>query len=69
MSKKSTLIAHPSNANELEIIKAFFKALKIKYEITKEDTSYNSDFVKKIEQGDKDLKEGKGRKVTLEELD
>lgn len=29
---------------------------------------YNPEFVKKVVQGDKDLKDGKGRKVTVKEL-
>ena len=35
---------------------------------TKEKNPYNSEFVKKILQGDKDLKEGKGRKISIAEL-
>lgn len=45
------------------------KALGIKFEFSKEQSPYNPEFVKKIEQGDKDLENGKGRNVTLEELD
>lgn len=43
------------------------KALKIKFEISKENIPYNPEFVKKIKQGDEDLKMGKGRTVTLED--
>ena len=42
---------------------------KIKFELSKEQSPYKPEFVKKIEQGDKDLKNGKGRKVSIEELD
>ncbi len=45
------------------------KALKIKFELSKNESPYNAEFVKKIKQGDEDLNNGKGRKVTLEELD
>jgi hypothetical protein len=45
------------------------KALKIKFEVSKEEKPYNPEFVAKILQGDKDLKNGKGESKTLEELD
>jgi hypothetical protein len=45
------------------------KALKIEFELTKEESPYNPEFVDKIQQGDQDLKNGKGRAVTVEELD
>lgn len=62
--------AHTNDASQIEALKAFMKALKIKFELSKEEPSpYNPDFVKKIQQGDEDLKSGKGRTVTLEELD
>jgi len=67
MKMQNILIAHPSDDKELSIIKAFFEALKIKFEIAK-DPSYNMEFVDKILQGDADFKKGKGRKVTMDEL-
>lgn len=63
------ITAHTNDASQIEAIKAFMKALKIKFELSKEQSPYNSEFVKKIQQGDEDLKNGKGRTVTLEELD
>lgn len=47
---------------------AVLKALDVPFEKAREESSYNPAFVKKIKQGDKDLKAGKGRKVTLDEL-
>jgi hypothetical protein len=41
METQNILIAHPSSENELGIIKAFFKALKIKFEIADEN-NYNN---------------------------
>lgn len=67
MKTQNILIAHPSNDNELNVIKAFFEALKIKFEVAK-DSFYNPEFVDKILQGDADFKAGKGRKVTMDEL-
>jgi len=67
MKSQNVLIAHPSNTNEMSVIKAFFEALKIKFEVA-EESRYNPEFVTKILQGDKDFKAGKGRKVTMKEL-
>jgi hypothetical protein len=59
--------AYPVDMSQINAIKAFMKALKIKFEVSK-DTAYNSGFVEKIIQGDVDFEAGKGRKVTLDEL-
>ncbi len=67
MKTQNILIAHPSNDHELNVVKAFFKALNIKFEVT-EDSTYDVEFINKIQQGDADFKAGKGRKVTTEEL-
>ena len=62
--------AYTADNSQIDAIKAFMKALKIKFEVAKEiEKPYNEAFVKKIKQGDEDLKNGKGRTVTLEELD
>jgi hypothetical protein len=67
MKTQEILIAHPSNAQEMNIIKAFFEALKIKFEVKKE-SPYDPDFVEKILQGDTDFKAGRGRKIDIDEL-
>lgn len=61
------ITAHTQDNSQIEAIKAVMKAFKIKFEIAKE-TTYNEAFVDKIEQGDKDYIAGKGRKVSLKEL-
>ena len=62
--------AYTADISQIKAIKAFMKALKIKFELSKDtEKPYNAEFVKKIKQGDEDLKNGKGRTVTLEELD
>jgi len=43
-------------------------ALKIKFELSEGKSPYNPEFIKKIQQGDEDLKGGKGRTVSLDEL-
>ena len=59
---------HPKNKKQVELIEDFLKNLKVPFEKIKDEGQYNPEFVKKILQGDKDLKEGKGRKVTIGEL-
>lgn len=61
-----TLIAHPANKEQLNAIKAFMKALKVDFKIEK--SPYNSEFVAKIEQSRKEIKEGKGVKIKVEDL-
>ncbi|MFV7234426.1 DUF2683 family protein [Flavobacterium sp. ZB4R12] len=61
------ITAYTEDASQIEAIKAIMKALKIKFEISKEKP-YNPEFVEKIIQGDIDYKAGKGKKVTMEEL-
>lgn len=62
-----SITAHTQDTLQIEAVKAFMKALEIKFEITK-DKPYNPEFVEKIISGDDDYKAGKGRKVTVEEL-
>ncbi len=77
-----TITAHTANNTQIVAIKAFMKALKIKFEVSKEmakevaknateetESPYDPEFVKKILNGDKQRAEGKSRIVTLEELD
>jgi len=68
MQTQNIFIAHPANTEQTEALKAFVKALKIKFEITSAEKPYDKDFVDKILQGDEDFKAGKGKKITLEEL-
>lgn len=64
------IIAYTDSSYQIDAIKGFMKALKIKFEMAKEvDSPYNAAFVKKIQQGDEDLKKGKGKKISIEELE
>jgi hypothetical protein len=67
MKTQNVLIAHPTNANELGVIKAFFEALKIKFEVA-EESPYNPEFVAKIKNGQKEIAEGKGIKMSIAEF-
>ena len=69
--KAINITAYTEDASQIEAIKAVIKAFKIKFSISKPTTekSYNPDFVAMIKQGEKDLKNGKGIKVSLDELE
>ena len=63
-----TIVIKPRNKTQLEAIKAFAMALKIEFETSAEEESYDSDFVKKILAGREDVKNGKGVKIAIEDL-
>lgn len=65
--KTRDIIVHPSNAQEMSVIKAFFEALKIKFEIAK-DSPYDPEFVDKIEKSRKQAAEGKTVKIDLDDI-
>ncbi len=67
MKTQNILIAHPIDTKELNIITAFFEALKIKFEVTQE-LPYNPDFVAKIQKSRKQATEGKTVKIELDEI-
>ena len=62
------ITVHPKNKEQLTLVENFLKDLKVPFEKSKMKSPYDPEFVKKILQGDKYLKEGKGRKVTMDEL-
>jgi len=61
-----TLVIHPETKEQLAALKAFMKAFKITFEEQK--SPYNPDFVRIIQQGDEELKAGKGVKVDIDNL-
>ena len=67
MKTSDIIIVHPGSDDKFEALKAFMKAFKIKFEITK-DKPYNPEFVAKILQGDEDIKTGKTTKIKLDEI-
>lgn len=68
MKTSDIIIVHPVSDDKFEALKAVMKALKIKFEV-RDKREYKRDFVELIQQGDIDRKNGKGRKITLDELD
>lgn len=67
MENNNAIIFHPTNQQELEALKAFAKALKIKFEVA-EEKAYNKEFVDKILESKKQVKEGKYKKIKTEDL-
>jgi hypothetical protein len=67
MKADNLIIFHPSNKEEVEVLKAFAKALKIKFEVAK-GKSYNKDFVEKIQKSRKQAEEGKTVQIDLDEI-
>lgn len=65
--QSTNFTAYTEDASQIEAVKAFMKALKIKFEITK-DVPYNQEFVKKIKQSKEDYKNGKGKVMSMDEL-
>lgn len=59
--------AYTEDLAQIEAIKAFMKALKIKFEVSKEQP-YNPEFVEKIEKSKQEFKEGKSTRVKKEDL-
>lgn len=67
MKSENTFIIHPATTEQENALKAFVKALKIKFEVAKEKP-YDTDFVAKIERSRKDYKEGKFVRLEKEDL-
>jgi phosphoribosylamine-glycine ligase len=67
MKTDNLIIFHPSSREEIEALKAFAKALKIKFEITKEK-GYNKEFIDKIKRSKKQHSEGKDVVIKTEDL-
>ncbi len=59
-----SIIAHPSNNHEENALKAFMKALKIKFEVS----DYDPEFVAKINQSEKEIEQGNFKKVKKEDI-
>jgi len=68
MINSNRIIAYPNSEDKMKSLKAFLNSLKIKFEDSKEHL-YNDDFIEVIQKGDNDIKEGKGKKITIGELD
>ncbi|TJZ60626.1 hypothetical protein FAZ15_11580 [Sphingobacterium olei] len=52
------IVIHPDNKEQLDAVKAFVKALKIKFETIEKDSYYNLEFVKRVLDAENSAKEG-----------
>jgi hypothetical protein len=67
MNIEHSFIVHPINVEQENVLKAFFKALKIEFEV--KESPYNKDFVNMVLGAEDGIKKGKGTKVSSEEFD
>ncbi len=63
------LLIRPQSKEQVKAFEQMAKALKIPFEKIEDKSPYNPEFVAKILKGDADIKAGRGRKITIEELD
>lgn len=66
MKTQNKIIALPETTEQLDALKAFMQALKIKFEVAGEE-AYNPDFVAKIQESRQQYK--KGEFVSVEKKD
>ena len=69
ITSEQTFIVHAVNTEQENALKAFLKALGIKFETTTSKSPYNKEFVDMVLQAEEGVKKGKGRKVSSEEFD
>ncbi len=67
MKTQDIFIAHPKTNEQVNALKAFMQALKIKFEISK-DSPYNPEFVAKIKKSEKEFEEGSFKRVEKKDL-
>ncbi len=68
MKTESTFIIHPSNNEQATALKAFLKALKMSFEIKKEEKPYNPELVKEILESRKQYENGQFSAIKTEDL-
>ena len=62
------ITAYTEDASKVEALEAFMKALKIEFELTKEGSPYNPEFVEKVLESRNQAKSGKIKRVKKEDL-
>lgn len=60
---------HTLNSQQINALKAIGKALRLEFEVTPREKSYNPEFVAKIEKSKKQVQEGKTTRVAMDDLD
>lgn len=67
MKLQNVFIAHPKTTEQENALKAFMKALKIKFEVT-DEVEYNQEFVNEILKSREEGRSGKVTRVKKENL-
>ncbi len=67
MKTQDIFIAHPETNEQVNALKAFMQALKIKFEVSSEE-NYNPEFVEKVLESRQQAKEGKVTRIKKENL-
>jgi hypothetical protein len=68
MQSENIFIAHPTTVDQLNVLKAVVKALKIKFEVRKDEKAYDSEFVEKIKESKKQFENGQFKVINTEDL-
>lgn len=74
MKTQDIFIAHPKTNEQVDALKAFMQALKIKFEVSKArpdssgESPYNPEFVAKIKKSEKEFEEGSFKRVEKKDL-
>jgi len=67
----NTIIVHPDSEEKWKALKAFLKALNIPFELppASKEKPYNNEFVNMVLEAEKDIKKGKGTKMSSKDFD
>ena len=67
METQDIFIAHPKTPEQVDALKAFMQALKIRFEVSNADR-YNPEFVQKVLESRQEANEGKVSRIKKENL-
>ncbi len=67
MKASEIIIIHPAGQGEIQELKAFICVMKIEFEIAQKNR-YKTEFVEKVTVGDKAIKKGKTKSITLDDI-
>ena len=68
MNTEHTFIVHTVDTQQKSLLKAFCKAMKIKFEMTGK-SPYDRDFTDMVLEAEDSIRKGGGKKVSSEEFD
>jgi len=57
-----------SEGKKLEKVKAYLKSLDVAFEVAESESPYDPEFVKKIQASQEDLKNGRVRRISLDDI-